>query len=50
MTHITKTDTEWKALLAEKGAEPVAFNVTRHAATARPIAAFAPAWLRARAA
>ena len=36
MTHITKTDTEWKALLAEKGAEPVAFNVTRHAATERP--------------
>ena len=36
MTPITKTDTEWKALLAEKGAEPVAFNVTRHAATERP--------------
>ena len=33
---ITKTDAEWKALLAEKGAEPVAFQVTRHAATERP--------------
>ena len=28
-----KTDAEWKALLAEKGAEPVAFEVTRHAST-----------------
>ena len=33
---IQKTDAEWKALLAEKGAEPVAFQVTRHAATERP--------------
>ena len=33
---ITKTDAEWKALLAEKGAEPTAFQVTRHAATERP--------------
>jgi len=33
---IQKTDAEWKALLAEKGAESVAFNVTRHAATERP--------------
>ncbi len=33
---ITKTDAEWKALLAESGAEPVAFQVTRHAATERP--------------
>lgn len=33
---IRKTDAEWKALLAEKGAEPAAFNVTRHAATERP--------------
>ena len=30
-----KTDAEWKALLAEKGAEPVAFEVTRHADTER---------------
>ena len=36
MTHIQKTDAQWKALLAEKGAEPVAFQVTRHAATERP--------------
>lgn len=36
MTPITKTDAEWRALLAEKGAEPVAFEVTRHAATERP--------------
>ncbi len=33
---IQKTDAEWKALLAEKGAEPMAFEVTRHAATERP--------------
>jgi len=33
---IQKTDAEWKALLAEKGAEPAAFEVTRHAATERP--------------
>ena len=32
---IEKTDAEWKALLAEKGAEPVAFEVTRHAGTER---------------
>jgi peptide-methionine (R)-S-oxide reductase len=36
MTSISKTDAEWKALLAEKGAEPAAFEVTRHAATERP--------------
>jgi peptide-methionine (R)-S-oxide reductase len=33
---IEKTDAEWKALLAQKGAEPGAFEVTRHAATERP--------------
>lgn len=33
---IQKTDAEWKALLAQKGAEPLAFEVTRHAATERP--------------
>ncbi|WP_137891426.1 peptide-methionine (R)-S-oxide reductase MsrB [Ramlibacter sp. 2FC] len=33
---IQKTEAEWKALLADKGAEPVAFEVTRHAATERP--------------
>lgn len=33
---IQKTDAEWKALLAEKGAERGAFEVTRHAATERP--------------
>ena len=31
-----KTDDQWKALLAEKGAEPVAFQVTRHASSERP--------------
>ncbi len=41
MTHsttfpTTKTDDEWRALLAAKGAEPHAFEVTRHAATERP--------------
>ena len=32
---IEKTDAEWKALLTEKGAEPVAFEVTRRASTER---------------
>jgi peptide-methionine (R)-S-oxide reductase len=32
---IEKTDEEWKALLAAKGAEPLAFQVTRHEATER---------------
>ena len=32
---IQKTDAEWKALLAQKGAEPLAFDVTRHEATER---------------
>ncbi|MEO6625270.1 MAG: peptide-methionine (R)-S-oxide reductase MsrB [Burkholderiaceae bacterium] len=32
---IEKTDAEWKALLADKGAEPMAFDVTRHEATER---------------
>lgn len=35
-TKIEKTEAEWKALLAEKGAEALAFEVTRHAATERP--------------
>ena len=34
-TKIEKTDAEWKALLAEKGAESAAFQVTRNAATER---------------
>ena len=33
---VEKSDAEWKALLAQKGAEPRAFEVTRHAATERP--------------
>ena len=33
---LQKTDAEWKALLAEKNAEPRAFEVTRNAATERP--------------
>lgn len=33
---IQKTDQEWKELLARKGAEPGAFQVTRRAATERP--------------
>ena len=37
MTHpVQKTEQEWKALLADKGAEAKAFDVTRHAATERP--------------
>ena len=33
---IQKTDAQWRELLAAKGAEPLAFQVTRHAATERP--------------
>lgn len=33
---IEKTESEWKAVLRAKGAEPGAFEVTRHAATERP--------------
>jgi len=33
---IQKTEAEWRTLLAEKGAEPVAFEVTRRAHTERP--------------
>ncbi|MCB2036514.1 MAG: peptide-methionine (R)-S-oxide reductase MsrB [Ottowia sp.] len=37
MTHpVQKTDDEWRALLAARGAEAPAFQVTRHAATERP--------------
>ncbi len=32
---IEKTDAEWKTLLADKGAEPLAFDVTRHESTER---------------
>ena len=32
---IQKTDDQWKALLTAKGAEPLAFEVTRHEATER---------------
>jgi peptide-methionine (R)-S-oxide reductase len=34
-TRIHKTDDEWRELLRRKGAEPLAFEVTRHAATER---------------
>ena len=34
-TKIHKTDDEWRELLRKKGAEPLAFEVTRHAATER---------------
>ena len=33
---IQKTDAEWRALLAQKGAEPGAFEITRRAHTERP--------------
>ena len=33
---IDKTEAEWKDHLAQKGTEPGAFQVTRHAATERP--------------
>lgn len=36
MTSIQKTDAEWQAELAAKGAEPGAFQITRRAATERP--------------
>lgn len=32
---IHRTDAEWKALLTDKGAEPLAYEVTRHEATER---------------
>ena len=32
---IQKTDAEWKTLLAQKGAEALAFDVTRHESTER---------------
>ncbi|MBX3656021.1 MAG: peptide-methionine (R)-S-oxide reductase MsrB [Ramlibacter sp.] len=38
---IQKSDAEWKALLTRKGAEPMAFDVTRHEATER---AFTGKW------
>lgn len=38
---ITKTDEEWRELLQAKGAEPKAFDVTRHEATER---AFTGRW------
>ena len=34
---IQKSDAEWLALLRDKGAEPGAFQVTRQAATERPV-------------
>ncbi len=33
---IEKTDDQWRDLLAQKGAEPGAFDITRHARTERP--------------
>jgi len=33
---IEKTDAQWQAILREKGAEPLAFAVTRHQATEGP--------------
>ncbi len=33
---IQKTDAQWHAALQEKGAEPGAYQITRHAATERP--------------
>jgi peptide-methionine (R)-S-oxide reductase len=33
---VQKTDAEWRALLAQKGAEPAAFEVMRQAHTERP--------------
>ena len=36
MTTNDKTATEWQTLLQDKGAEPLAYEVTRQAATERP--------------
>jgi peptide-methionine (R)-S-oxide reductase len=36
MSKIEKSAQEWRELLVAKGAEPVAFAVTRQAATERP--------------
>jgi len=33
---VKRTDAEWQAILQTKGAEAVAYQVTRHAATERP--------------
>lgn len=33
---LQKSESEWRALLADKGAEPGAYEVTRHAGTERP--------------
>jgi len=33
---IQKTEAQWRELLAQKGAEPIAFDVTRRAHTDRP--------------
>jgi peptide-methionine (R)-S-oxide reductase len=33
---VRKTEAEWRELLASKGAEPRAFDITRHANTERP--------------
>ncbi|MDD2728014.1 peptide-methionine (R)-S-oxide reductase MsrB [Malikia sp.] len=33
---VEKSDAEWRQLLAAKGAEPLAYSVTRQAATERP--------------
>ena len=33
---VQKSDAEWQAILKDKGAEPVALQVTRHATTERP--------------
>ncbi len=35
MTDLPKTPEQWRALLASKGAEPLAYEVTRQAATER---------------
>jgi peptide-methionine (R)-S-oxide reductase len=36
MTNLSKTDDEWREFLRQQGAEPLAFEVTRQAATERP--------------
>ena len=41
---IQKTEAEWKALLAQKGAERGAFEVTRQAATERPFTGYTDRW------
>jgi peptide-methionine (R)-S-oxide reductase len=36
LSHLPQTEADWRAWLAARGAEPGAYEITRHAATERP--------------